>query len=85
MWINSWDTNVSILSSSLLARTSILSCFFFFFLVIINNFLIIPLAKEKTTVKLVLAILTGAPITVVKEMIDTSLLVVERTIKTLSK
>ena len=85
MWINSWDTNVSILSSSLLARTSILSCFFFFFLVIINNFLIIPLAKEKTTVKLVLAILTGAPITVVKEMIDTSLLVVERTINTLSK
>ena len=59
--------------------------FLLFFLVIINNFLIIPLAKEKTTVKLVLAILTGAPITVVKEMIDTSLLVVERTIKTLSK
>ena len=55
------------------------------FLVISSNFLIIPVVKQKIEVKLGLAIPTRAPITVVKEIIDTLvLLVAGRTIKILS-
>ena len=72
------------LFSLLLARTRISSCFFFLFLVTFSNFLIIPVVKEKIKVKIVLAIPTEAPITVVKEIIDTPPLVAERTIKILS-
>ena len=46
--------------------------FLFFFLVIFNNFLTIPAVREKLKVKLALAIPTGAPITLVNEIIDTS-------------
>ena len=42
------------------------------------------MVKEKINVKLALAIPTGAPITLVKEMIDTPPLVALNTIKTLS-
>ena len=45
--------------------------FFFLFLVILINVLIIPVVKEKIKVKLALAIPKGAPVTVVKEIIDT--------------
>ena len=56
----------------------------FLFLVILSNCLIIPVARENIKVKLALAILTGAPATLLGEMIQTSLLVVLKTIKILS-
>ena len=61
-----------------------MSCFFFLLLVILCTFLIIPVVKEKIKVKLELAIPTGAPITLVKEMTDTQPLVAFKTIKILS-
>ena len=57
---------------------------FLFFLVIFSNFLTIPVVREKIKVKLALAIPTGAPTTVVNEIIDTSPLVALKVIKTLS-
>ena len=71
------------LFSSLLARTSILSCFFFLFLVILSNFLIIPVAKENTRVKFAVTIPTAAPVTVLKKKINTPPLVPDKTIKIL--
>ena len=56
--------------------------FFFLFIVILSNFLIIPVVKEKIEIKRALAIPKGAPITVVKEVIATLLLVANKTIKT---
>ena len=55
----------------------------FIFLVTLNNFLIIPVVKEKIKVKLALAIPAGAPITVVKEIIDTPPAVEDKIIKIL--
>ena len=66
--------------SLLLANIRILSCFFF----LLSNFLIIPVVREKIKVKLALAIPTGAPATLVNEMIDTPPLVAPKIIKTLS-
>ena len=43
----------------------------FFLFVILSNFFIIPVVKKNIRVKLGLAIPTGAPITVVKEIIGT--------------
>ena len=68
----------------LLAIIRILSCFLFLFLVMLDNFLTIPVVKEKMKVKLALATPTGAPTTLVNEMIDTPPLVALKTIKTLS-
>ena len=50
----------------------------------LSNFLTIPVVREKIKVKLALAIPTGAPTTVVNEIIDTSPLVALKVIKTLS-
>ena len=50
----------------------------------LSNFLIIPVVKEKIKVKLALAVSTGAPTMLVKEMIDTPPVVALKTIKTLS-
>ena len=50
----------------------------------LSNFLIISAVKEKIKVKHALAIPTGAPTTLVKEMIDTPLPVALKTIKILS-
>ena len=47
-------------------------------------FFIIPRVKEKVKVKLALAIPTGAPTTLVREIIDTPQLVALKTIKKLS-
>ena len=58
--------------------------FSFFFLVVLNNFLVIPVVREKTKVKLLLAIPTGAPTTLVNEQIDTPSVVALKTIKILS-
>ena len=41
-------------------------------LVMLSNFLIISVVKEKVKVKLALALPTGAPTILVKEMIDTT-------------
>ena len=57
---------------------------FLFFLVIFNNFLTIPVAREKIKVKLALAIRTGAPITLVNEIIDTPPVVALKTVKIFS-
>ena len=75
---------ISMLLSLFLASIRILSCIFFLLLVIFNNFLTIPVVREKTKVKLALAIPTGAPIILVSETIDTPLLVAPKTIKALS-
>ena len=49
----------------------------------LSNFLIIPVVKEKIRVKFALAIPAGAPTALVKEMIDTPLLVALKRIKIL--
>ena len=84
MSINAWDAKVSMLFSLLLANIRILSCFFFLFLAILSTFLIIPAVKEKNEVKLAPAITIRAPTTLTEEIIQTPLLVAERTIKILS-
>ena len=58
---------------------------FFLFRVICKTFLIIPVLKKRTRVKLVLDIPAGAPITLAKEIVDTPPLVSDKTIKALSK
>ena len=50
----------------------------------LSNFLIIPLVREKIRVKLALAILAGAPTTLVNKIIDTPPLVALKVIKLLS-
>ena len=72
------------LLSLLLANIRTLLCFFFLFLVIFNKSLTIPVVREKNKVRLALAVPTGAPTTLVNQIIDTSLLVVLKTIKSLS-
>ena len=84
MSISAWDIKVSMLSSLLLANIRVLSCFFFLFLVMLSNFLIIPLVREKIKVKLALVIPTGAPTTLVSEMIDTPPVAALKTIQILS-
>ena len=84
MSVSACDTKVSMLLSLLLASIRILSCFFFLFLVIIGNFLIIPVVKERITVKLATAIPTGARRTLTGKIMQTPPLVTERIIKTLS-
>ena len=71
MSISVCDTKVPMLLSLLLANIRILSCLIFLFLVMISFFFSYPVVKEKSKVKLVLAIPTGAPTTLVIEMIDT--------------
>ena len=84
MSISVCDTKVSILLSLLLANMRILSCFYFLLLVMLSNFLIIPAVKEKFKVKLLLAIATGAPTTLINEMTDNPPVAVLKTIKILS-
>ena len=54
------------------------------FLAILSTFLIIPAVKEKNEVKLAPAITIRAPTTLTEEIIQTPLLVAERTIKILT-
>ena len=61
-----------------------LLCFFFLFLVMLNSFFIIPIVKENTKVKTELAIPEGTPTILAKEIIDTSPLITDKTIKVLS-
>ena len=72
------------LSSLLLANIRILSCFFFLFLVILSKFLIIPVVRENTKVKLAFAIPTGSPTKLAGETIQSPLLVALKTNKILS-
>ena len=82
--VNACDFRVSVLLSLLLAKIRILSYFFFYFLVVLNNFLAIPVVREKTKVKLTLAIQTGAPTRLINEQIYTPPVVALKTIKILS-
>ena len=84
MSVRACDTKVSMLLSLLLANIRILSCYFFLFLVLLSNFLIIPVVRGKIKVKLALAIPTGAPTMLVKEMIDAPPAAALKTIKILS-
>ena len=84
MSISPWDIKFSMLSSLLVAKVRILSCFFVLFLVMLSNFFIIPVVKQNIKVKLVVAIPTGAPTILVKEMIDTPVAIALKTIKILS-
>ena len=84
MSISAWDTKVSMLLSLLLTNIRILSCFFFLLLVMLSNFLIIPVLSKKIKVKLGLAIPTGAPKMLAKDMIDTPPFFALKTIKTFS-
>ena len=68
------------LSSLLLAKIRILSCFFFLLLVMLSHFLIILIVREKIKVRLALDILAGAPTTLADEMIQTPLFVALKTI-----
>ena len=81
MSINACDIRVSMLLSLLLANIKILPCIFFLSLVMLNNFLTIPMVREKSKVKLALAIPTGAPTTLVNEQIDAPLVLAFKTIK----
>ena len=72
------------LLSLLLGNIRTLSCFLLLFLVIFSNFLTIPVVREAIKVKLALAIPTGAPGTLVNQLIDTPLLVALKTIKILT-
>ena len=69
----------------LLANITTLLCFFLFFLVISNSFLMIPVVNEKAKLKLTLAISSGAPKILEKEIIDNPPLIADKTIKALSK
>ena len=69
------------LLSLLLANMRILSWLFFLFLVMLSNFLIIVVAREKAEINLALAIPTGAPTALVKEMIDIPPLVALKKLK----
>ena len=53
------------------------------FLVMLSNFLTVPVVREETKVKLAIAILTGAPTTLVNEQIGIPSLVTLKIIKTL--
>ena len=68
-----------------LANVTILLCFFFLFYVDFNNFFTMPVDIENATLKPALAIPTGAPITVANDAIEMLPLVLDKTIKDLSK
>ena len=57
---------------------------FLFFLVIFNEFLTVSVVREKSKVKLALAIPTGAPVTLENEIIDTPPVVALKPTKILS-
>ena len=69
----------------LLANITILLCFFFFFSVAFNNYFVIPVDIENATLKLALAIPTGAPITVANDAIEMLPPLADKTIKDSSK
>ena len=62
----------------------LISCYFYIF-IFRAIFFTIPIAIENAKLKLALAILTGAPITVANDAIDIPPLVADKTIKDLSK
>ena len=68
-----------------LAGITILLCFFFLFLVAFDNFFKSPVHNENAKLRLALVIPIGAPITVAKDAIETPPLVIDETIKDLSK
>ena len=85
IFINASDVLLSMLFNLLLANITILSWFFFLFRVVFNNFSTTPVDIKNARLKVVLAIPTGAPITVAIDAIEMLLLVTDKTIKNLSK
>ena len=79
-FINAWHIKVSMLFNSLVGSARIYYVPSYVFLVICKTFFIIPAFKENTRVKLALAISAEAPITLAKEIIDTTLIVADKTI-----
>ena len=69
----------------LVAKITVSLCFFFLFRVAFNNFFTISVEAENARLKYALAIPTGAPITVAKDVIETLPLVADKAIKDLSK
>ena len=69
----------------LLANITILLCFFLLFRVDFNIFFTMPVDIEKVRLKLALAILAGAPITIENDGIEMLQFVANKTIKDLSK
>ena len=79
------DIIFSIPFKLLLPSKTIFLCFFLFYLIPFKSFLAIPLLIENTKLRLALVILTGAPIIVTDEAIETPPLVVDKTCKVLPK
>ena len=67
----------------LLANITILLCFFFLFCVIFKSFVTIPLEIENARIKLVVAIPTGATVTVPNDAIEMLSVVTGKTINDL--
>ena len=63
----------------------VLLYFFFSFRVVFNSFFVVPVVNETAKLKPVIAIPTGASITVASEDIDTPPLIADKTVKALSK
>ena len=75
----------SILFNLLLANIIVSLSFFFLFRVVFNNFFTIPVAIENGKLKFVLAVPTGASITVANDATETLPPVADKTIKDLWK
>ena len=81
--INAAGVLLSMLFNLLLANITISLCFFLI-LVVFNSFFVIPVQIENARLKLALAILTGAPVTVANDAIEMLPVVTDKTIKDLS-
>ena len=84
-FINASDILLSMQFNLFLASIRTLLCFYFFFLVVFNSFFIIPREIKNARQKLALTIPTDAPITVEKDAIEILPVVIDKTIKDLSK
>ena len=76
---------LSILFHLLLTKITVFLYFLFLFRVIFNSFFVVPAVNETAKLKPVIAIPTGASITVASEDIDTPPLIADKTVKALSK
>ena len=79
--INAWDIKVSVLFNLLLDNITILIVFIFYFLLYSIIFFMIPVVNENIRLKIAFAIPAGAPVILVKEIIDIPPLVADKTIK----
>ena len=75
----------SMLFNLLLANITVLLCFFSYFLLFLTVFLTISVEIKNARLKLVLAIPTGAQITVANDAIEMIPVVTDKTVNDLSK